>query len=167
MSFSAPGMCHFLLRVSFPAPGMCHFLLQCLFLLPCVIYCSRHGRIPILFHLQNKNPTSVDDNSSSGDFPLAKVGCSREEGLIFRFDATDPESINILFLHPAVCAARGFIPRFESPASASKVEQKPVLRIPKGAHTKHRHVPTSRRPIGPTGMRLYVVLGTWKMRQLG
>ena len=132
MSFSALGC----VRMSFSAPmsffaPACHLLLQCLF----------------LFHLQNKNPTSVDDNSSSGDFPLAKVGCSREEVLIFRFDTTDPELADRLFLRPAVCAARRFRPRFESPESAAKVGKSQYFVSLKGAHTKHMHVPTSRQPI--------------------
>ena len=149
MSFFAPGC----VPMSFSAPGRVlmsfsalDFAPACHFLLP-----PKEG--PHFSYLRNKNPTSVDDNSSSEHFPLAKVGCSREEGLTCRSDTTDLELTDRPVLCSAVCAAPGFRPRIECSESALKVEQKPVLRIPKGspheAHVRshvsptHRHGPAS------------------------
>ena len=147
MSFIAPYViycaerlvprCHLLRRVSSIAPDviycaeMCHLLRRVLII----------ALISFLFHLQNKNPTSVDDNWSSGHFPLAKVGCSLEESLILPFDVTKLLLIHRSFLCAAVCAARRLHPRFESPESALKVSKSQYLVSLKGAHTRHRHVP--------------------------
>ena len=132
MSFSAPNMCHFLPQVSFFAPSVI-FCPKVSFSAPSVIFCPK---------------CHVENNSSSVYFDIAKVCCSREVELMFRFGVTDHKLIHARTYCTAVCVDHSFAGRFESTQSALKVEQKPVLRIPKGAHTKHRHVPTSRRPIG-------------------
>ena len=58
----------------------------------------------LLENLTNENSTRVEKISSSGDFPLAEVGCSREVELIVRFGMTDLKSIHAFTYCSTVCA---------------------------------------------------------------